>query len=71
MESLMPPSEKYVCQSKACRREIEIEIPPPREAGKISNPRCTCGSEMKKPYSKPNIRIFAIPREGFQRKATG
>jgi len=50
--------EKYICQSKACRREIEIEILPRQRAGKISNPRCTCGSGMNKPYRTPCLIVY-------------
>jgi hypothetical protein len=59
----MPPQQKYICQSKTCRREIEIEIPPRHRAGESSNPRCTCGSEMKKPYSRPAFTILRVAYE--------
>ena len=45
---------RFVCQSAACRREIALE--PGNGTGRIANPRCTCGSEMKKVYTKPAIR---------------
>jgi hypothetical protein len=54
----MPSREKYICQSNACRREIEIEILPRQRAGEISNPRCTCGSGMKKSYETPRLIIY-------------
>jgi len=54
----MPSRGKYICQSNACRREIEIEILPRQRAGEISNPRCTCGSEMKKPYGTPRLKVY-------------
>lgn len=58
MEAIMPPREKYICQSKACRREIEVETLPRQRDGQISNPRCTCGSEMKKPYETPGLVVY-------------
>jgi hypothetical protein len=45
---------RFVCQSAACRREITLQ--PGNRTGRIANPRCTCGSEMKKVYTKPAIR---------------
>jgi hypothetical protein len=50
---------QFVCQSSMCCRQVEIEIPTGGEAGQISNPRCICGSKMKKAYSKPNVRILS------------
>jgi hypothetical protein len=44
---------KYVCQSTTCRREIEIEIPSGQEGQ--GNPKCVCGSEMKKVYKPPTL----------------
>jgi hypothetical protein len=45
---------RFVCQSATCRREVTLQ--PSNGAGQISNPQCTCGSEMKKVYSKPAFR---------------
>ena len=45
---------RFVCQSAACRREIKLQ--PSNGTGQISKPRCTCGSEMRKAYSKPAFR---------------
>jgi hypothetical protein len=59
-ESFMPPGQKYICQSKDCRREIELEIPTRQTVGEISNPKCICGSKMKKVYSKPVLTILSI-----------
>ena len=42
---------RFVCQSATCRREATLQ--PSNGTGRISNPRCTCGSEMKKVYTKP------------------
>jgi hypothetical protein len=54
MTMLVSVGQRYICQYAACRCEIEIKVIPPSE-GK-TNPRCVCGSEMKKVYSKPEIR---------------
>jgi hypothetical protein len=52
----MGPRVQFVCQSSACRRQSKIEIPAGLEGRKTSKPRCTCGSEMKRVYSKPAVR---------------
>jgi hypothetical protein len=49
----MGPRAQFVCQSSVCRRQAEIAMPAGSEAGHSSNPRCTCGSEMKRVYLKP------------------
>lgn len=41
----------YICVSKTCRREIEIESS--RMNGTFFSPTCECGSQMKKVYSPP------------------
>jgi hypothetical protein len=55
-ESLMSARAQFICQSSACRRQGKIEIPAGLGGGKASNPKCTCGSEMKRVYSKPTVR---------------
>jgi hypothetical protein len=52
----MCPRVIFVCQSSDCRRNIEIALPPNETPEKFSNPRCTCGSEMKRAYSKFLLR---------------
>jgi hypothetical protein len=52
----MGPRAQFVCQSSDCRRQAEIVIPAGSEGGQISNPRCTCGWEMKRVYFKPVFR---------------
>ena len=47
---------QWICQSSACRRQVEIEIPAGGGAGQDLNPLCTCGSKMKKVYAKPALR---------------
>ncbi len=53
--------ERFVCQSAACRRETEIALPSNGRAGQFVNPRCACGSEMKKAYSRPVLRELSKP----------
>jgi hypothetical protein len=57
-ESALRKRERFVCQSASCGLEIEVEPSPP--SGGISelsgNPRCSCGSETKRVYSKPVLR---------------
>jgi len=53
----MGPRAQFVCQSSACRRQVEIATPTGSQGGgQISNPRCTCRSEMKRVYFKPVFR---------------
>jgi hypothetical protein len=55
----MGPRVQFVCQSSSCRRQVVVEVPPGSATGLVSNPRCTCGSEMKRVYSKPAFRILS------------
>jgi hypothetical protein len=51
----MQSGQVYRCQNVECRAEIEVKrasIEGP------SNPRCCCGAEMKKVYSKPVLRTI-------------
>lgn len=43
----------YKCQNRDCRCEVEIIRTP---TDPKSNPKCGCGSEMKKPYHRPVFR---------------
>lgn len=47
---------RWVCVSKSCRREVEVQIPPGEVAGKLPSPTCTCGAEMKRVYATPTVR---------------
>jgi len=47
---------QFICQSPACRRQVEIEIPAGGGTGQGSNLLCACGSKMKKVYAKPVLR---------------
>ena len=48
----MLPRQKYVCPSKSCRREIEIEL---SHGSVAASPTCTCGTKMKKAYTTPAL----------------
>jgi hypothetical protein len=45
----------YRCQNRDCGCEVNV-IKPSIES--TSNPRCSCGAEMKKPYEKPVVRML-------------
>lgn len=52
---VMTEGQVFRCQNRDCRCEV-IVIKPSIES--TSNPRCSCGAEMKKPYSKPGLRAL-------------
>lgn len=52
----MTEGQVYHCQNRDCDAEILV-TKAPREAS--ANPRCSCGAEMKKPYSPPVFRWLA------------
>jgi hypothetical protein len=49
------------CINQACGAEIQVIERSGLAGG--SNPRCTCGSIMKMPYAKPQLRRFEAPEE--------
>jgi hypothetical protein len=49
------------CINQVCGTEIKVMERSGLTGG--SNPRCTCGSIMKMPYSKPQLRCFEAPEE--------
>lgn len=52
---MMKSGERWHCTNAACGCTILIEINSDVEG---ENPRCTCGSVMKKPYSPPVFRYL-------------
>ncbi len=50
---MMQSAQQYRCQNVQCRAEIEVKKA--SIEGSL-NPRCCCGAEMKKVYSKPVLR---------------
>ena len=55
-DSLMGKRMRFVCQRLACRRQVEIEIPPGSGAGHVPDPLCICGAKMKRAYAEPVFR---------------
>jgi hypothetical protein len=48
----MAEGQVYRCQNRNCGCEVRV-IKPSTESS--SNPRCSCNSEMKKPYKDPPV----------------
>jgi hypothetical protein len=46
----MTENQIFRCQNRSCGCEVRV-IRPSVEAR--ANPRCCCGTEMKKPYTRP------------------
>ena len=42
--------QRYICANAVCRCEIEVTRASLDAPG---NPKCCCGSAMRKPYTKP------------------
>jgi len=60
---VMNSGERWHCTNASCRCSVLVEITIEIEG---SNPRCTCGGDMKKVYSPPvfrylNLRHFPEP----------
>lgn len=43
----------YRCQNRQCNAEIQVIRPPGQN---LSNFKCRCGADMKKPYTAPTLR---------------
>jgi hypothetical protein len=54
----MRKGERWRCSNLLCSAEILVlsttTVPGP------ANPRCSCGSPMKKPYSKPSLASTSL-----------
>jgi len=48
--------EQWRCQNPVCGSEILLTTSSRARGG--SNPRCSCGEIMKKPYTQPGLRPF-------------
>jgi hypothetical protein len=57
----LEPGQIWRCINQACVAEIRVMESSGLTGG--SNLRCTCGSLMKMPYSKPQLRRFEAPEE--------
>jgi hypothetical protein len=51
----MTEGQVYKCQNRDCGCEVKVTKP---SIESNSNPRCSCGVEMKKPYKKPVLRML-------------
>jgi hypothetical protein len=63
----MKSGERWQCMNPACQCTVLVETS--SEAGG-SNPRCTCGSVMKKPYAPPVFRcldFLSVPEPAMTR----
>ncbi len=52
---ILRKGQRYRCQNRECAAEIEVAK---NSVEGASNPKCCCGAEMKKVYSKPVLRTF-------------
>ena len=52
---IMQVGQHYRCVNPDCRCEVEV-VEPSTES--MFNLRCCCGAEMKKPYTKPVLRLL-------------
>jgi hypothetical protein len=50
----MREGERWICSNPACRCEIEVVIASNGADG--TNPKCCCGSRMRKDYHAPSFR---------------
>ena len=55
----MRKGEKWVCSNPTCRCEFVVTVASAPEDG--VNPRCCCGSKMKKVYAAPAFWIKQNP----------
>lgn len=56
--------ERWHCQNQECQGEILVIVS--SEVEGAANPRCSCGSIMKKPYVRPELKIHPAGREARQ-----
>jgi len=54
---MMIAGQVYRCMNRRCNCEVVVLKPSQTEG--TANPRCCCGSEMKKSYAEPLFREFA------------
>lgn len=53
---ILHEGQVYRCQNQACAAEIKITK---ASHGGEFNFKCRCGTVMKKPYSKPVLKVIA------------
>jgi hypothetical protein len=62
---ILPPIRtKYVCQSKECRRMVEVQTPSCDMYQILPNCPCVCGAETKKVYSEPVLMKYEVMLAG-------
>lgn len=69
LQSPVSKGRKYICQNPACRKEIEKVNDLGSEED--TNPRCSCGAETKKVYSKPILRELTETEASALRDSIG
>jgi len=57
----MRKGERWICSNPACRCEFVVTIGSTPEDG--VNPRCCCGSKMKKIYAAPTFWARQNPED--------
>lgn len=64
----MLKGEKWICSNSSCRSEFVVTAGSGPEDG--MNPRCCCGSKMKKVYVEPRFWAIQVPEDskGLERK---
>lgn len=53
--------DRWHCLNQACRSEILVLAS--SDAWDGTNPRCSCGAIMKKPYAPPVLKTFPAAKE--------
>jgi hypothetical protein len=57
--------ERWRCQNPSCTSEILVMSSSEVEGG--TNPRCSCGSLMRKPYVRPGMKTYPATEEARHR----
>jgi hypothetical protein len=57
--------ERWRCQNSECGSEVFVTLSSRVESS--SQPRCSCGEVMKKPYVRPELDTFDSSNEGPKR----
>lgn len=57
----MLKGEKWICSNARCRSEFVVTASSGPEDG--VNPRCCCGSKMKKVYAAPRFWATHLPKD--------
>lgn len=58
--------ERWRCQNQACGGVLFVLSSSQLSNG--SNPRCSCGSVMKKPYRRPEVSEHPLPDDERRRR---